>query len=134
MGKRSFIAIFAIFIAWSVMDFIIHGLLLRPTYDATATLWRPMPEMKMGVMYGVTLAYTLCFVSIYILLVEKKSLASGIRLGGLMGLAAGIAMGFGSYSYMPIPLSLAWGWFFGIFVELLTAGAIAGAIIKPDKD
>ena len=39
-------------------------------------------------------------------------------------------MGFGSYSYMPIPLTLAWSWFLGSWVEAITAGAIVGAIIK----
>jgi hypothetical protein len=39
-------------------------------------------------------------------------------------------MGFGSYSYMPIPLTLAWSWFFGSWIEAITAGAIVGAIMK----
>lgn len=133
MGKRSIIAIVVIFIVWSVLDFIIHGILLKPTYDATAELWRPMPEMKMGLMYGVTLAYSICFVLIYTTLVSEKSLLSGLKLGGLIGFAAGISTGFGTYSYMPIPFSLALSWFFGILSQLLVAGTLAGAIIKPGK-
>ena len=129
MSKRTILAIIAVFIAWSILDFIIHGLILRPTYEATANLWRPMDEMKMALMYFVTLVFSICFVTIYGLMVGQKTLLSGIKFGILFGLATGITMGFGSYSYMPIPLSLAWSWFFGSWIEAITAGVIVGAII-----
>ena len=130
MTKRTIWAVVAVFGAWSILDFILHGLLLRPTYEATANLWRPMDQMNMPLMYFVTLVFSVCFVLIYGLLVGQKSLASGIRFGALFGLATGITMGFGSYSYMPIPLTLAWSWFFGSWIEAITAGAIVGAIVK----
>jgi hypothetical protein len=130
MSKRPLIAVVVIFIAWSVLDFVIHGLLLQETYAATASLWRPMEEMNMTLMYIVTLAYTVCFVAIYDVLVSEKSIATGIKYGALFGLAAGISMGFGSYTFMPIPWSLALSWFAGTLVEAIVAGALVGAIIK----
>ncbi|NNF95869.1 MAG: hypothetical protein HKM94_02950 [Halobacteria archaeon] len=132
MMKRTIFAIVVIFIAWSILDFVIHGVFLQSTYEATANLWRPMEEMNMPLMYSVTLAYTACFVVIYGIFVTEKSLSTGIKFGGLFGLAAGISMGFGSYSYMPIPLSLAWSWFAGTLVEAIVAGALVGAIMKPE--
>ena len=130
MAKRTIWAVVAVFMAWSILDFILHGLLLRSTYEATANLWRPMDQMNMPLMYFVTLVFTVCFVLIYGLLVGQKSLASGIRFGAFFGLATGISMGFGSYVYMPIPLTLAWSWFFGSWIEAITAGVIVGAIMK----
>ena len=130
MAKRIIWAVVAVFIAWSILDFILHGLLLRSTYEATANLWRPMDQIHMPLMYFVTLVFAVCFVLIYGLLVGRKSLASGVRFGALFGLATGISMGFGSYSYMPIPLTLAWSWFFGSWIEAITAGAIVGAILR----
>jgi hypothetical protein len=130
MAKRTIWAVAAVFIAWSILDFILLGLLLRSTYEATANLWRPMDQMNIALMYFVTLVFTVCFVLIYELLVWKKSLVSGIRYGALFGLATGISMGFGSYAFMPIPLTLAWGWFFGSWIESIAAGAIVGGIIK----
>ncbi len=130
MVKRTIWAVVAVFIAWSILDFILHGLFLRSTYEATANLWRPMDQMNMPLMYFVTLVFTSCFVLIYGLLVGQKSLASGIRFGALFGLATGFSMGFGSYIYMPIPLTLAWSWFFGSWIEAIIAGAIVGAIMK----
>lgn len=131
MVKRMLLALVAVFIAWSVLDFLIHGLFLQPTYEATANLWRPMDEMNMPLMYFVTLIFTASFVGIYGFLVTPKSILSGIKFGALFGLAVGISMGFGSYCYMPIPLMLAWSWFFGTLLESVVAGAIVGAILKP---
>jgi len=65
-------------------------------------------------------------------MVSVKSLTTGIRYGVFFGLAAGISMGLGSYSCMPIPLTLAWSWFLGMLVEAIVAGALVGAILKPD--
>jgi len=134
MLKRPFIAIVVIFLAWSLLDFVIHGLLLQATYEATADLWRPMEEMNMTLMYIVTLAYTVCFVAIYDVFVSQKSVATGIKYGALFGLAAGISMGFGSYTFMPIPWSLALSWFTGTLVESIVAGALVGAIIKQSEN
>ena len=130
MTKRIIWAVIAVFISWSILDFLLHGLILHSTYAATANLWRPMDQMNMPLMYLVTLVFSTCFVLIYGHMVGRKSLVSGIRFGVLFGLATGTSMGFGSYSMMPIPLTLAWSWFVGSWIEAIAAGTIAGAIIK----
>lgn len=130
MSKRTIWAVVAVFIAWSILDFLLHGLILRSTYEATASMWRPMDQINLPLMYFVTLVFTVCFVLIYGLLVGRKSLASGILFGALFGLATGISMGFGSYSFMPMPVTLAWSWFLGSWIEAIAAGAIVGAIMK----
>lgn len=128
--KRLLLALVAVFVAWSVLDFAIHGVFLRSAYEATAEMWRPMAQMNMSLMYFVTLVFSASFVAIYGLLVAPKSLASGIKFGLLFGLATGISMGFGSYTFMPIPLSLAWSWFIGSLLEATVAGAIVGFIVR----
>ena len=131
MLKRTIVAVVAVFITYSILDFVIHGLLLQSTYEATAKLWRPMEEMNMLLMYFVTFVYTTCFVLIYAFFVAEKSLLSGVKYGGLFGLAVGMSMGFGTYTFMPIPLSLAWSWFAGTLFELIVTGALAGVLLKP---
>jgi len=42
IAKRAILAVVGVFIAWSMLDFLIHGLLLQSTYEATANLWRPI--------------------------------------------------------------------------------------------
>ncbi|MGO9568991.1 MAG: hypothetical protein ACLP5H_15760 [Desulfomonilaceae bacterium] len=128
--KRIVLAVFAVFIAWSAMDFVIHGLILASTYEATAQLWRPMNEMKMGVLHLAVLINALAFVCIYGLLLAEKGIGSGVKYGLLFGLGTGFSMGFGTYSFMPIPLYLAVAWFIGTLVETLVGGIIVGSIIR----
>jgi len=49
--RRVLVAVIATFVVWSVIDFVIHGVILRSSYAATASLWRPMSEMKTSVLY-----------------------------------------------------------------------------------
>ena len=130
MNKRMLLATIAVFITWSILDFIIHGVLLQSTYEATASLWRPEEEIKFLFAYAITFASNIFFVCTYGHLVTEKSLASGIKFGVGIGLAAGILLGLGSYPYMPIPLMLAISWFVATLVQFIAAGAITGAIVK----
>ena len=43
--KRTLLAVLAVFVMWSVLDFVIHGLILGSIYMATPHLWRPMHEV-----------------------------------------------------------------------------------------
>ena len=128
--KRIVLAVVAVFIAWSALDFVMHGLILASSYEATARLWRPMNEMKMGVLYLAVLINTLAFVCIYALLVAEKGIGSGVKYGLLFGLGTGFSMGFGTYSFMPIPVYMAVAWFIGTLVETLVGGIIVGSIIR----
>jgi len=131
MVKRVVLAGVAIFLVWTVLDFLIHGLILQSTYEATASLWRPMAEMKMGLMYVVGAVGAAAFVGLYAAVVKPKSMAAGLKYGLLFGIATGFPMGFGTYCVMPIPVHMAFVWFVGSLVETVVGGAIAGAIIKP---
>lgn len=128
--KRIVLAVVAVFVAWSALDFVIHGLILPSSYEATARLWRPMNEMKMSVLYLAVLINALAFVCIYGLLVTEKSIGNGVNYGLLFGLGTGFSMGFGTYSFMPIPLYMAVAWFVGSLVETLVGGIIVGSIIR----
>ena len=131
MLKSVILAIITVFIAWSVLDFLIHGMLLKEAYEATAHLWRPMQEMNMTLMHGVTLVLAVLFVELYAVCVSDKSLSMGLKFGVIFGLAAGV-MAASSYLYMPIPLSLAIDWFVGTLVEFVVAGWLVGLLVKPE--
>jgi hypothetical protein len=131
MFKQTILAIIAVFLTWSVFDFVIHGLLLADTYQATAHLWRPEAEMNMPLLSLVTLIFASGFVGIYSWFINAKSMTIAIKYSVVFGLTVGVSMGFGSYSYMPIPLDLAITWFIGTLVELSLAGIIIGSMIKP---
>jgi hypothetical protein len=128
--KRIVLAILAVFVAWSALDFVIHGLILASSYEATARLWRPMNEMKMGVLYLAVLINAVAFVCIYALLVAEKGIGNGVKYGLLFGLGTGFSMGFGTYSFMPIPLYMGVAWFIGTLIETLVGGIIVGSITR----
>ncbi len=130
MKKRIFGAAIVVFVLWSVLDFIVHGLILKSAYASTASLWRPMAEMKMGLMYVTVFIAALAFSAIYGYLVAKKSLMAGVTYGLLYGIAVGVGMGYGSYSMMPIPYSMAITWFLSTIIEAILGGIVLGAMIK----
>jgi hypothetical protein len=130
MVKQMIWASLAILITWLILDQLLHRWLLRPAYDASASLWRPTDKLNIPLIYFVMLVLIGTFVLIYSFLIEQKSLISGIKFGVLFGLALSISSGFGTYIHMPIPLQLAWGWFLGGLMKAVAAGAIVGLLIK----
>ena len=128
--KRLFFAIIAVFVLWVVLDYIIHSVLLRAEYQATTNLWRPLAEIKNGLLTFVTLIEAFVFVSIYERFFANRGVGTGIKYGLLFGLGAGISMAYGSYAVMPIPYNMAVTWFFGTLVEMTLAGFVLGLIIR----
>ena len=134
MWIRTLIAIAVVFAAWQALDYLIHGVILEGIYATQPELWRPMDEMKMPLMAGVTAIASACFVLIYTYLVQPKAVVLGIAYGLIFGIGAGASMGYGTYAVLPIPQQLALGWFVGTIVETTVAGAIVGLIIKEPKE
>jgi len=130
MLKRLLLSGLAILFAWTVIDVLLHRLLLRSMYDENISLWRPFDQLNVVLIYIVTFTLIATFVATYWLLVRPKSLGKGLLLGAFVGLTLGIAVGFGTYIHMPIPLVLAWGWFIGAWLKGAAAGGIVGALIR----
>lgn len=130
MLKRTILAVLVVFVVWSVLDFVIHGLILQASYTATSHLWRPMPEMKTNLLHVVVFIAALAFVLIYSWLVADISIASGLKYGLLFGLASGVSMGYGSYAVMPITYHIALVWFLGKLVEAVLGGITVARIIR----
>jgi hypothetical protein len=130
MVKKLLISTVAVFVAWSALDYVIHGLILSGAYEDTAHLWRPMEEMKMGVMNVVVFLTALAFSYLYISFASVKTLNSGLKFGLIYGICVGLGMGFGTFSVQPIPYFMAQVWFWGTVVKATAAGAILGLINK----
>lgn len=126
--KKYLLASLGVFVAWSVLDFVIHGLMLRGAYEASASLWRPMEEMNMGLMYLITALVALAFTGLYVYHGKGGGASAGAKFGLVYGIATGLGAGFGSYLFMPLPYTLAWGWFLAALVEGVVGGWIAGKI------
>ena len=134
MTMRALLAALAILVACTLLDFLLHRLLLAPIYDASPGLWRPFDQMNVALIYTVIFVLIGVFIGTYKLLVSPKSLRAGMLLGAFIGLALGVSVGFGTLIHIPIPLALAWGWFIGGWLKGLAAGAIVGAVITDAKN
>jgi len=130
MWKKILLAIIIIFVALSILDYILHSLILAGVYSSTPELWRPVNEMIWWVMYLASLIAVVSFVYIYVLFINPKNLKNAILYGLFIGVFMGISMGYGTYSVMPIPYVLAAAWFWGSIIEFTIAGYLLGLIIK----
>jgi hypothetical protein len=129
--KRLGMLIGAIFIWVFASDFVVHGMLLKDTYQATAHLWRTESEMQS--MFGymlfgqflVAAFFSLIFVKGY----ESKGLAEGLRFGIL---AAGFLTGplFIEYAVSPLPMSLLLSWTVANLFQSIGAGAVASVVYR----
>ena len=135
MIKRLLLSGLSILIAWTVIDVLMHRLLLGAMYEENPGFWRPFDQLNVVLIYVVTFTLITVFIVTYWLLVRPKSLGTGLLLGSLIGLALGISSGFGTYIHMPIPLSLALSWLIGGLLKGVAAGGVLGSLIRePSMD
>ena len=130
MSKKTVIAGLVVFVAWAVMDFWVHGVVLKPSYIETKELWRE--QMSVTVMYMTQFCVALVFAHMYAMLVRPKGMKSAVEFGLWFGIATGISMGYGSYAVMPIPPRMAFLWFVSTALAGVVAGLVAGAIIREE--
>ena len=131
--KRLLLSGIGVFLAWSLLDTLAHRLFLQPLYESNPSIWRPFSEMNPVLIVAVTVLLIAVFLTAYKVLVRPKSLASGLCLGGLLGVALGVSAGFGTYIYSPIPLTLAWGWSGLGILKGLVAGIVLGMGVKENN-
>lgn len=111
MLKKSILAVVAIFILWQATDYLVHGVFLKGFYEQPAELWRPLPEMKVGIMAVISLLTSVMFVSIYTLFFKKWNVKVALQYGVISGVGAGAVMGYSAYTAIPIPYYTALSWF-----------------------
>lgn len=130
--KKLLLSILAVFVAWQILDYLIHGVILMDAYESTKELWRPMEEMSIPMMMIISILVAATFCYIYYAYISNKNLNTALKFGLIYGLGMGISFGYGSYSVMPIPYSMALTWFLGTVVEAVVAGLLVGLIVKPE--
>ena len=129
--KRLFLTVLAVFAFVFVSDFVIHHILLGPTYRDTSSLWRSEGEMK-GYMIWMLIGQFLTaafFSVIFAKGYEGKGLGEGVRYGLLIGPFA-IAPHFIQYAVTPLPQFLLWSWIAGTMVQAILGGVIAAAVYR----
>lgn len=130
--KSLLITIVVAFVSIWVMDFLIHGVLLKETYKATASLWRPEPEMmaKMPFMLLGQFLFAVAFTMIFAACVaEKRCLSCSLKYAAMIGLLF-IANNCMMYSVALYPGSLVVKWCLASFVQALVLGFVVHKVYK----
>ena len=142
--KTCLISFLAVYIFMMAYSFVVHGILLKADYDATANLWRPMAEMEQlgaicWLLHALMAAVLVCLFKKF-----KKGVAAcdagaatsscPIKSGGIcFGLKIGLLLGAyhaSFYVLLPIPLDLAVKWFFAELFMGIGIGAVLGMVCK----
>jgi hypothetical protein len=112
-------------------NFLIHGLILKSAYAATASLWRPEAEMCKFFMYllGGQLVISIFFSWIFAKGYEGKGWQEGVRFGLLIGLFS-CGPTLISYAVSPLPCSIACAWMGLGLIQYVLAGIVASLIYK----
>ena len=121
--KRFMFAFVATFIFVFLFEGLWHGVLMMPLYEATEEVWRPPADASMAFLALSQLLYALLISYIFTRNYQAKGLAEGLRFGLLMGLLVG-SIQLGTYSYLPIPLTITLLWVLAEVLKGLGAGVL----------
>ncbi|MGH8441856.1 MAG: hypothetical protein ACRETF_03015 [Nevskiaceae bacterium] len=134
MNKRFWMAFAACWVAGQALSFVAHGILMKPSYQALAHLWRPDEVMNsmMWIMFlsSALLVFVFCF--IFTRNYEGKGIMEGVRYGVLIALLAAVPQAVQAFVVYPIPFTLSVKWAVIGLVYFTVLGAIMAAIYKPD--
>ncbi len=128
--KSLLITIVVAFITVFVTDGLIHGLWLKSTYAATASLWRPEMEMLHGWMvigqFLVAASFTMIFAAC---VAERRCISCSLKYAACMGIFAGGGQVI-MYGVQPYPGLLVAKWFFIGIVQTLVLGFVVHKVYK----
>ena len=126
--KKILIGTAVVFVAVSVLDYLIHGVMLQSAYEATKDVWRPDMESKMWIFSVVSLVGSFFFSFIYSKGYEGKGIAEGARYGLYVGIWMSIGMAYGTYAMIAIPYSMAIQWFLYGIIEYVIGGVLLAMV------
>ena len=132
--KRFILAAIAVFIIGQILDYLVHGVILSPTYESMEGVWRADMEDKMWIMQVTGILFALLFVYIFHFFKKghfKTGWVTGFCYGFLMGLIMmGVGM-FNQYAIYDITLWLTWMWFIFGMIHMVILGIVTSLIYQP---
>ncbi|MBU1298327.1 MAG: hypothetical protein KKF20_02470 [Bacteroidetes bacterium] len=104
MNKSAWLAFITVFIVMQITNFLIHSVILAPSYMSSELqkLWRPDMMNKMWIMWLTGFIFSFFFTFIYTKGYEGKGIFEGIRYGLYIGLMMAIPMAYNQYAVYPI--------------------------------
>jgi uncharacterized membrane protein YhfC len=122
---RVLATVLATFVFSLLYNALVHLVILAEANTATAPLRRPDFSSYLGLSLAATFLACALFTFIYVRLVDKKNLRTGLLYGFCVGLLLAVMVDFNAYILYPLPFSLVWKWaVFGV-VEFSLLGLLA---------
>jgi hypothetical protein len=129
--KRGFLAFLAAFVFIFFFGFVWHGILMKPDYMATASLWRTGADFNahFGILILGHAVLAFGFTGLYVSKVGINSARTGFGYGVVLGiLACGIEVI--RYAVEPLPPRIIWMWIAGDMISFALMGALVASIYK----
>ena len=132
--KKLLIASAAVFVTKSVLDFVVHGVLLAGAYEATKDVWRPDMMDLMWITHINNLVIAVCLSWIFSKGYENKGIVEGVRFGVMVGLLMSVGFAYGTYMSFNIPYSLALQWFLYGMITYIVLGIALTLVFKGSSE
>ena len=129
--KRFIAASLAVYVISLALGYLVHGVILRPTYDSIKNVWRPDMPSKMWIQWLDGFIVSFLFTYIFTRGYQGRGIMEGLRFGLVIGLFVSIPTAYETYMIIPIPYYLALEWFLYGTAHMILLGAVAAAVYKP---
>ncbi len=126
--KRGFIAFIVAFVFMFFFGFFWHGMLMKPMYIGTSSLWRPEPVFPILILGHAVVAFA--FTGLYVSKVGVNSAGMGFGYGIVIGILA-CGVNIIRFAVEPLTTNILFMWFAADLICFAIMGALVGAIYKP---
>jgi hypothetical protein len=130
--KRGFIAFIVAFIFMFVFGFLWHGILMKPMYQATASMWRSEGDFNAHfpilILGHAVVAFA--FTGLYVSKVGQNCAGVGFGYGIVIGILA-CGVNIIRFAVEPLTNNILFMWFAADLICFAIMGALVGAIYKP---
>jgi len=130
--ERGFVAFLVAFVFMFFFGFVWHGILMKPLYMATASLWRAEADFNshfpIRILGHAVVAFA--FTGLYVCKVGINSPDTGFGYGIVLGILA-CGINIIRFAVEPLTTNVLLMWFAGDLVCFAIMGALVGAIYKP---
>ena len=130
--KRGFIAFIVAFVFIFFFGFLWHGILMKPMYQATASMWRTEGDFNAHfpilILGHAVVAFA--FTGLYVSKVGMNSAGMGFGYGIVIGILA-CGVNIIRFAVEPLTANILFMWFAADLICFAIMGALVGAIYKP---
>jgi hypothetical protein len=130
--KRGFVAFLVACVFMFFFGFIWHGILMKPMYMATASLWRAEADFNshFPILILGQAVVAFAFTGLYVCKVGINSAGTGFGYGIVLGILA-CGINIIRFAVEPLTTNILLMWFAGDLICFAIMGALVGAIYKP---